>query len=77
MKRPVLVTVSGMIGSGKSTVLRHLLQVLEKEGVAASEWRFQQLPCFTMRRAAAHRPGASTATPPASAERGRGTAGSG
>ena len=51
LKRPVLVTVSGMVGSGKSTVLRHLLRVLAGEGVAAAEWRFQQLPCFTLRPA--------------------------
>ena len=55
MKRPVLVTVSGMVGSGKTTVVRHILNVLRREGIEAADWRFQRLPCITL----------STAPPPA------------
>lgn len=49
MKRPVLVTVSGMVGSGKSTAVRHILEVLRQEGIAAADWRFQRLPCINPR----------------------------
>ena len=55
MKRPVLVTVSGMVGSGKTTAVRHILNVLRREGIEAADWRFQRLPCITL----------STTPPPA------------
>lgn len=43
----MLITVSGSVGSGKTTVAAHVIRVLEREGVSATEWRFQSLPCFT------------------------------
>ncbi len=42
----MLVTVSGMVGSGKSTAARHLVQLLQDEGFSVESWRFQSLPCF-------------------------------
>lgn len=45
----MLVTVSGIVGSGKSTVVRHIIEVLEHDGVAATYWHFRSLPCFTFR----------------------------
>ena len=50
MRRPALVTVSGMVGSGKSTALRHIADVARDAGLAAAQWRFQRLPCITFRR---------------------------
>ena len=54
MKRPLLVSVSGMVGSGKTTAVRHILDLLRGENVAVDHWRFQRLPCITL----------STAPPP-------------
>ena len=48
MKRPVLVTVSGMVGSGKTTTVRRILDVLRGEGIDAVDWRFQRLPCINL-----------------------------
>ena len=48
MKRPVLVTVSGMVGSGKTTAVRYILDLLRREGIEAADWRFQRLPCITL-----------------------------
>ena len=48
-RRPVLVTVSGMVGTGKSTAVKHLVHVIESEGVNVAYWRFQRLPCITLR----------------------------
>lgn len=51
MKAPVLVTVSGMVGTGKTTAVKRILAVVERQGVEASHWRFQRLPCITLRPA--------------------------
>ena len=50
MKRPVLVTVSGIVGSGKSTAAQRIAAVVEREGGRADIWRFRTLPCFTLGR---------------------------
>ena len=48
----MLVTVSGMVGSGKSTAVAHIVSLLRREGVPDVEaWNFQTLPCFSARRA--------------------------
>ena len=49
MKRPMLVTVSGIVGSGKSTALRQISDVARDAGLDAAQWRFQRLPCITLR----------------------------
>ena len=49
MARPFVVAVSGMVGSGKSTVLKRILDLLQREGVPSAAWQFQRLPCFTFR----------------------------
>ena len=46
----MLVTVSGMVGSGKSTAVRSIARLLEQHGVEATCWNFQSLPCFGRRR---------------------------
>lgn len=47
MPAPVLVTISGMVGAGKSSGERRLVRHLRQEGVHAESWRFRTLPCFT------------------------------
>lgn len=42
----MLVTISGMVGSGKTTAANHVRRLAENEGVRATCWRFQSLPCF-------------------------------
>ena len=64
----IVVTVSGMVGSGKSTVLRHVASTLERRGISAALWNFQRLPCFTLRP----RRGQTPPTPSSSIARGRG-----
>jgi thymidylate kinase len=60
MPQPVLVTISGMVGAGKSHGEGHLVRLLRGEGVQAGSWRFRTLPCFTFRfGAAAHDPSES------------------
>lgn len=44
----MLVTVSGIVGSGKTTAANRILAVLSTQGVAARHRRFQTLPCFTL-----------------------------
>jgi len=68
---PVLVTVSGMVGSGKSTVVEQIAAALEGQGLEAAQWRFQRLPCITLRPG---RPRSNTpkTTTPSAGERGRG-----
>lgn len=46
----MFITVSGMVGSGKTTVANRLLTLLQARGVDASCLRFQALPCFTFLR---------------------------
>ena len=49
MKRRLLVTVSGMVGSGKTTAAQQVMSVFRRNGVDAAYWRFQRLPCVTLR----------------------------
>ena len=43
----MIVAVSGMVGTGKSTAVKHILDLLQRHGVEAVQWRFQRLPCIT------------------------------
>ena len=72
MALPVLVTVSGMVGAGKSSAQGRILSVLEREGVRSEAWRFRTLPCFSLpfsrprrRASAVTQPATRTATRPA------------
>ena len=48
----MLVTVSGMVGSGKSTAVTHIVALLRQEGFLNVEaWNFRSLPCFGRTRA--------------------------
>ena len=58
-RRTRLITVSGIVGSGKSTAVRDIMATLEHEHEDAEYWRFQQLPCFTLRP----RPSAAAGAP--------------
>lgn len=42
----MLITLSGMVGSGKSTIARELARIFEQDGRRVQQWRFQSLPCF-------------------------------
>jgi thymidylate kinase len=44
----MLITVSGIVGSGKTTVARHIVGELESRGASVSYRRFQSLPCFKL-----------------------------
>ena len=57
MSRSTFVTVSGIVGSGKSTVAGHAAEFLRHAGIPVSSWRFQSLPCFTWLRPRASRLG--------------------
>jgi thymidylate kinase len=46
----MLVTVSGPVGSGKSTIVEQILDFARTQGRHASYWRFQTLPCFRLLR---------------------------
>jgi CRISPR/Cas system-associated endonuclease Cas1 len=46
----MLVTISGIVGSGKTTVTKQILRELESRGTAVTYLRFQSLPCFTVFR---------------------------
>src|SRR5215208_1475115 len=46
----MLVSVSGIVGSGKSTIAHAVVEHLSQYGVDASVHRFQSLPCFTLLR---------------------------
>lgn len=39
----MMITVSGMVGSGKSTVAKHIVQVLKSSGVSAHHVRFRSV----------------------------------
>jgi thymidylate kinase len=62
----VLITVSGMVGSGKSTAVNDLVRLLEDRGIAATDVQFQSLPCFAYlggrRRSRTARPAPSAQT---------------
>jgi thymidylate kinase len=47
MPPPILITVSGMVGSGKSTGEGRILRLLQRKGVDVESWRFRTLPCFS------------------------------
>ena len=59
----MLITVSGVVGSGKSTAVDHVCRVLENAGLRARPLRFQWLPCFAW-----FRPRGARTSPSASAE---------
>jgi thymidylate kinase len=44
----MLVTISGCVGSGKSTVAHRIVETLERHGVRARYCRFQNLRCFAL-----------------------------
>ncbi|NOT26783.1 MAG: hypothetical protein HOP16_11850 [Acidobacteria bacterium] len=46
----MLISVSGIVGSGKTTVANRLLDLLRAAGRDATCLRFQTLPCFTFLR---------------------------
>lgn len=50
MPRPLLITVSGVAGSGKTTAVRDIIGHLERSGKTVEYWRFQTLPCFRLLR---------------------------
>ena len=50
MKRAMLITVSGIVGAGKSTALQQILEIAGRQGVQAAPWRFQRLPFIALRR---------------------------
>jgi thymidylate kinase len=48
----MLITVSGVVGSGKSTAADYIASLVEREGIPGRVLRFQWLPCFTWFRSA-------------------------
>lgn len=67
----MLVTVSGVVGSGKSTTARRLRAALAAEGIEAECLNFQTLPCFgppSWRRERARRAVSAPASPCRSGE---------
>ena len=71
MATPVLVTVSGMVGAGKSSGDSRIRQMLHEAGVQSEAWRFRTLPCFSWPFGSSQRREASAAKP-APTVRGRG-----
>lgn len=71
MANPVLITISGMVGAGKSSGEGRLLRLLRHQGVQAESWRFRTLPCFSFPFGSAQRQD-SSAPRPARTVRGRG-----
>ena len=67
----VLVTVCGMVGSGKSSAEGRILRTLEHAGVPGTAWRFRTLPCFQFPFGSSQRSEAASARP-APVVRGRG-----
>jgi thymidylate kinase len=45
----VLITVSGMVGSGKTTAVREIASFARAQGFVTQAHRFQSLPCITLR----------------------------
>jgi thymidylate kinase len=46
----MLIAVSGMVGSGKTTIANELIDTARRRGWQARCLRFQSLPCFTLLR---------------------------
>lgn len=44
----MLITVSGIVGSGKTTAATRVAEALREHGVEATVVRFQSLPCFRL-----------------------------
>jgi thymidylate kinase len=44
----MLITISGMVGSGKTTAAAQIVKLLKQNGIEARHVRFQSLPCFTL-----------------------------
>ena len=59
----MLVTISGMVGSGKTTAAAHVSELLQQRGIEVESWRFQALPIFR------RQPSPPTPAPSAEAER--------
>ena len=71
MARTVLVTVSGMVGAGKSSGESRMLRMLHDARVPAEAWRFRTLPCFSLPFGSSAASNAAAASP-ARSVRGRG-----
>jgi thymidylate kinase len=71
MPPPILVTVSGMVGSGKSTGEHRIHRLLQREGVKVQSWHFRTLPCFSFPFGPSRRPDPSSQRRPG-VVRGRG-----
>jgi thymidylate kinase len=63
----MVVSISGSVGSGKSTVAQQAADLLRQRGYIVSVLRFQGLPCFTLFRTAL-RPPTRIVTPPEDGE---------
>jgi len=46
--QPVLVTISGVVGAGKSTAEGRIRMALQSDGIRPESWRFRTLPCFSL-----------------------------
>lgn len=44
----ITISVSGIVGSGKTTVATHVVDWFGRQGVQAEQRRFQSLPCFRL-----------------------------
>lgn len=66
----MLVTISGVVGAGKSTAEDRIRAVLQSEGIPVDSWRFRTLPCFSLPFSRPRQ--ASKAAPPEPEIRGRG-----
>jgi thymidylate kinase len=71
MPPPILVTVSGMVGSGKSTGEHRIHRLLQRKGVDVQSWHFRTLPCFSFPFGPSRRPDPSSQRRPG-VVRGRG-----
>jgi hypothetical protein len=56
----VLITISGMAGSGKTTAAKHIMGLCEHAGIEAQYLRFRHLPCFSLRHWVTKRPDVSS-----------------
>lgn len=63
----MLITISGMVGSGKSTAANRIVRILDEQGIRAEQLRFQYLPCFTWMKRRPTQAAAPPRTPVSSA----------